>query len=96
MPLNGNMEIGTKSDGSGKLAQKKYQKDIIEVLTNMRKQIADNAKIFFVVNDKNNLYEEIATKSGFTIVERFERPVLMKASRERTPYSESILHMVKD
>ncbi|MBI5061332.1 MAG: hypothetical protein HZB67_03380 [Candidatus Aenigmarchaeota archaeon] len=96
MPLNGHMEIGTKSNGSGKSAQKTYQEDIIQTLVNLRKQISDNAKIFFVVNDKNNLYNEIAEKSGFVIIERFERPVLMKASRERTPYSESILHMVKN
>jgi len=95
MPLNGHMEIGTKSNGSGRIAQKKYQEDIIKTLINMRKQIADSAKVFFVVNDKNNLYEEIAKKGGFVVVERFERPVLMKASRERTPYSESILHMSK-
>lgn len=95
MPLNGHMEIGTKFNGSGKSAQKKYQEDIIKVLINLRKQIADNAKVFFVVNDKNNLYGEIAGKSGFVIIERFERPVLMKASRERAPYSESILHMIK-
>jgi len=95
MPLNGHMEIGTKSNGSGRIAQKKYQADIIKALINLRKQIADNAKVFFVVNDKNNLYEEIAEKSGFAVAERFERPVLMKASRERTPYSESILHMIK-
>jgi hypothetical protein len=95
MPLNGHMEIGTKSNGTGKSAQRRYQEDIIKSLVNLRKQIADNVKVFFVVNDKNNLYEEIAEKSGFIIKERFERPVLMKASRERTPYSESILHMVK-
>jgi len=96
MPLNGHIEIGTKSNGSGKSAQKIYQEDIIKALVNLRKQISDNAKIFFVVNDKNNLYQEIAERSGFTIIERFERPVLMKASRERTPYSESILHMIKN
>lgn len=96
MPLNGHMEIGTKTNGSGKIAQKKYQDDITKTLVNIRKQIADNAKVFFVVNDKNNLYEEIVSKSGFVIIERFERPVLMKASRERTPYSESILHMKKE
>lgn len=96
MPLNGHMEIGNKSYGTNMSAQQMYKEAIIQVLINLRSQIADNCKVFFVVNDKNNIYTEIAQKSGFKIIERFDRPVLKKASRERNAYSESIFHMVKN
>jgi len=52
------------------------------------------AKIFIVVNDKHNLYPEIAKECGFKFIDIFHRPVLMRTERDNNKFSESIYYFV--
>ena len=90
---NDNLEIGPMYKGQGIAAKKEYVDGIASVLINCKKYLANNADIFLVVNDKHNLYQEIAELSKLTIVDSFKRPVLNRAERDKAAYSELIYHM---
>lgn len=87
------LEIGKKSDGKSKNAQNKYIQSVSAVLINCKKFLKDDYDIFIVANDKYNLYEKIIVKSEMKIINKFNRPVLNRTSRDRKPYSETIFHI---
>jgi len=92
-------EIGSPNNGNyNDYIEKKenYKNDIIAVLKNMANYMKTNAKIFIVVNDKHNLYPEIAKECSFKIVDVFHRPVLMRTERDNNRFSESIYYFVKE
>jgi len=92
---NGFKEIGPASKGRSQEAKEEYKKDIIAVFQNMNRFLKPKAKIFVVVNDKDNLYPEIATSCGYSIEKIYHRPVLMRTERDNTRFSESIYYFVK-
>ena len=83
-------EIGRRELGTSIKAKEDYTNGIAQVFKNLKKYLKKDAKVFIVANDKWNLYPDIADLSGFEIINRDERPVTKKASRERSVYSESI------
>jgi len=92
---NGFKEIGPASKGRSREAKEEYKKDIIAVFQNMNKFLNPGAKIFVVVNDKDNLYPEIANTCGYSIKKIYHRPVLMRTERDNTRFSESIYYFMK-
>ena len=88
-------EIGAMKKGRSVEAKIKYQTDIVAVFKNILPYLKKEADIFFVVNDRDLLYSEIADKSGLKIIEVFHRPVLMRTERDNTQYSESIYYFKK-
>ncbi len=92
---NDKREIGPMSNGRGEKAREEYKNGIIEVLKNMYPYLKDRAKVFIVVNDRDNLYPEIAEKSGFIIKDIFHRPVLNRTERDNYKFSESIYFFEK-
>jgi DNA modification methylase len=82
-------EIGSPN-GNGNNKKEKYKEDIAAVFKNMINYLKHGAKIFVVVNDKHNLYPEIAKECGFKFVDIFHRPVLMRTERDNNRFSESI------
>jgi len=92
-------EIGSPNNGNHNNYNNKkenYKNDIIAVLKNMAKYMKVGAKIFIVVNDKHNLYPEIAKECGFRIIDVFHRPVLMRTERDNNKFSESIYYFVNE
>jgi len=96
LPWHEDAEIGPASKGSSQRAQKEYQLQMVEVFRNLASSLEKDARIFVVANDKYGLYPEIAEMSGYLIHRRFERPVIKKASRERTPYYETIFELRRE
>lgn len=92
---NGCKEIGPASKGRGREAREEYKNDIIAVFQNMNRFLKPKAKIFVVVNDKDNLYSEVALACGYSIEKIFHRPVLMRTERDNTRFSESIYYFIK-
>lgn len=88
-------EIGSPNNKNNNYNNKKenYKNDIIAVLQNIKQYIKEGGKIFIVVNDKHNLYSEIAKECGFEIVDVFHRPVLMRTERDNNKFSESIYYL---
>lgn len=87
-------EIGPASKGRSEEAKEKYKKDIIAVFQNMNKFLKPKAKIFIVVNDRDNLYPEVASACGYTIEKIYHRPVLMRTERDNARFSESIYYFI--
>jgi len=88
-------EIGSPNK-NGNNQKGKYKKDIAAVFKNMNAHLKAGAKIFIVVNDKHNLYSEIAEECGFKIIDIFHRPVLMRTERDNNRFSESIYYLIKE
>jgi len=86
-------EIGSPND-NGNNKKEKYKEDIAAVFKNMINYLKPGAKIFIVVNDKHNLYPEIAKECGLKFVDVFHRPVLMRTERDNNKFSESIYYFV--
>ncbi len=86
-------EIGSPN-GNGNKKKEKYKEDIAAVFKNMINYLKPGAKIFIVVNDKHNLYTEIAKECGFKFVDIFHRPVLMRTERDNNKFSESIYYFI--
>lgn len=87
------MEIGPLYKGQGKAAQQSYVEGIVKVLLNSKKYLIDNYDVFLVANDKYNLYQEIATRSGMKIVNQYKRPVLNRTEKDKNAYAEIIFHL---
>jgi len=92
---NGFKEIGPASKGRGKEAKEAYKNDIIAVFRNANRYLKPKAKIFVVVNDRDNLYPEVAAACDYKIEQIFHRPVLMRTERDNTSFSESIYYFTK-
>lgn len=86
-------EIGSPNKSKNN-KKEKYKKDIIAVFKNMTNYLKSGAKIFIVVNDKYNIYPEIAKECGFKFIDVFHRPVLMRTERDNNKFSESIYYFV--
>ena len=93
---NGFKEIGPASKGRSREAKEEYKNDIITVFQNMNRFLKPKAKIFVVVNDRDNLYPEVASVCGYSIEKIFHRPVLMRTERDNTRFSESIYYFIKE
>ena len=92
---NGFKEIGPASNGRSKEAKEQYKNDIIAVFKNINRFLKPKAKIFIVVNDRDNLYPDVAKECGYNIEEIYHRPVLMRTERDNTKFSESIYYFIK-
>lgn len=93
---NGTKEIGPASKGRSEDAKAEYKKDIIAVFQNINRFLKPKAKIFVVVNDRDNLYPKVADACGYKIEKIFHRPVLMRTERDNAKFSESIYYFIKE
>jgi len=88
-------EIGSPNK-NGNEAKENYKKDIIAVFKNMSNYLKPEARIFVVVNDKHNLYPEIAKECGFKFIDTFHRPVSMRTEMDNNKFSETIYYFLKE
>jgi len=92
---NGFKEIGPASKGRSREAKEEYKNDIIAVFKNANRFLKPKAKIFVVVNDRDNLYPEVASACGYSVEKIFHRPVLMRTERDNARFYESIYYFIK-
>ena len=86
-------EIGPLYKGRGKVARESYVEGVADVLNNCKRFLVEDYDVFLVANDRNNLYPQIAEKSGMKIVNQFKRPVLNRTEKDKNAYSEIIFHL---
>lgn len=94
-PRNDNLEIGPKRRGKSRLAQLEYIENIAAVLSNVKRVLKRNARIFIVANDKFGLYPEIARRSGLQICNEYKRAVTKRTEQGDDPYQESVFELKK-
>jgi hypothetical protein len=87
------LEIGPLFKGQTKEAKQSYIQGISAVLNNCKRFMVKDYDVFFVANDKYNMYPIIAENAGMKIVNQFKRPVLNRTEKDKTAYSESIFHL---
>jgi hypothetical protein len=92
-PRKDESEIGAMFKGQTRDAKEKYIRGIADVLLHCKKYLADDYNVFFVANDKWNMYPKIAELSGMQIVNQFRRPVLNRSEKDTSAYSETIFLM---
>ena len=90
---NDELEIGPLYKGQGLDARNSYIEGIAQVLNNSKQYLQDDYDIFFVANDKYNMYPTIAEKSGMKIVNQYKRPVLNRTEKNKSAYAEIIFHL---
>ncbi len=90
------LEIGPLFKGRGEAARNSYIQGVSEVLANCARFLVDDYDIFLVANDKFSMYPAIAEKAGMEIVNQYKRPVLNRTEKDKSAYSEIILHLKKN
>jgi DNA modification methylase len=93
IPRRDVQEIGPKREGKSRKACERYVDGIAEVIRNIRRFVRPGRPMFFVANDRLNLYPEIARRSGCRIVHAEHRAVSKRTERDKRPYSETIFQM---
>ncbi|PIE79425.1 MAG: restriction endonuclease subunit M, partial [Candidatus Delongbacteria bacterium] len=85
---NDELEIGPLFRGQGKESRNSYIEGIVQVLNNSKKYLQEDYDIFWVANDKYNMYPTIAEQAGMKIVTQYKRPVLNRTEKDKSAYAE--------
>ncbi len=84
-------EIGPAAKGQSQKARKEYIDEIGKVLLNVSKNLKKNGIAVIVVNDKQGLYNSLASKLNFELEQKVERHVNRRTGRRATNFYEEIL-----
>ena len=83
-------EIGPAKNGSGNLAKRQYQLDIVKVFQKAAKAMVPGGWLIVVVHDSSSLYPEIANLCGAEEVAVINRHVNRRTGRRSSEFYESI------
>lgn len=67
---------------------------MVMALRNVLRYVKKGGKVFIVANDRYNLYPIIGERANLKLVEKFDRPVLMRTERTGKMFYESIFFFV--
>lgn len=90
-----NSEIGPAVEGISQKARQKYQEDIAEVFSRVRKFLLPGGRVIVVASDTANLYSHIAEISGFKIEDTIQRHVNRRTGRRSNEFYESVFIWTK-
>jgi DNA modification methylase len=88
-------ELGAAARGTSRAAVADYVAGISEVLANCVVNLAPEAPVIVVVNDRRDLYPQIFERTGLRVVERLERHVNRRTGRRAGEYYESVFVAVR-
>lgn len=91
LPMSEDQEIGPASRGNSGRAKQEYVEDMAAVFGNLRQSLDPDGTVVIVVNDKFDLYGQIAEKAGFRCVDVLRRHVNRRTGRRADDFYESIL-----
>lgn len=84
-------EIGAAAKGTSKAAISAYVDDMVALFDNARRSLKRAAPVIIVIDDARNLYDEILSQSGLTIVDRRKRHVNRRTGRRNGEFFEEII-----
>ena len=87
---NADDEIGPAVKGNSQRAQRLYVDNMVESFLNVKKGLARGGRMVVVVNDKLDLYGEIAERTGFKIEAHLQRHVNRRTGRRAGDFFESV------
>ena len=85
------LELGAAASGTARRAIDAYCDGIAETLAHTRRSLSPGASAAIVVNDRRDLYGEIARRAGYAIARRDVRHVNRRTGRRAGEYFEQIL-----
>jgi hypothetical protein len=85
------LELGAASGGTTRQAVAAYCDGIVEVLAHTRRHLAPGAGVAIVVNDRRDLYDDIARRAGLRLESRTARHVNRRTGRRAGEYFEDVL-----
>jgi len=85
------LELGSASAGTTRAAVAAYCDGIVEVLAHTRRHLAAGARVAIVVNDRRELYDDIARRAGLQLETRTARHVNRRTGRRAGEYFEEVL-----
>jgi DNA modification methylase len=85
------LELGAAAAGTSRRAVAAYCDGIVEVLARTRAALRRGGLVAVVVNDRRDLYDGIAARAGFAVVERTLRHVNRRTGRRAGEYYEQVL-----
>lgn len=90
LPLRATEEIGAAAKGTSKSAKTKYKEDMVAAFANTARFLKPGGYVIVVVRDTQNLYTEIAERTGFEVLGHLRRKVNRRTGRRATPFYEDI------
>jgi hypothetical protein len=91
LPFQAEHEIGAAFKGHSAKAKKNYCEEIGEVFTNVRRHLKPRGHVVIVVNDKDDLYDYLAGRTGFVVEGRLKRHVNRRTGRRSGDFFEEVL-----
>jgi hypothetical protein len=85
------LELGAAAAGATKPALTRYCDGMVEVLAHTRKHLRAGAPVAIVANDRHALYDGIAERAGYRMVERSLRHVNRRTGRRSGEYYEQVM-----
>jgi hypothetical protein len=85
------LELGAAARGTARRAIADYCDGMVEALAHSRRHLRRDAAVAIVVNDRRDLYDEIARRAGFTLESRASRHVNRRSGRRAGEYFEDVL-----
>ena len=85
------LELGAAAGGTTRRAIAEYCDGMVEALAHSRRYLRREAAVAIVVNDRRDLYDEIAQRAGYTLESRTARHVNRRTGRRAGEYFEDVL-----
>ncbi len=85
------LELGAAAEGTTRRAVAAYCDGIVEVLAHTRRHLAPGGGVAIVVNDRRELYDDIARRAGLRLESRIARHVNRRTGRRAGEYFEEVL-----
>lgn len=84
-------EIGAATNGNSGIAKRAYIDGIVAAFENVKRFLTPRGRVVVIVNDKFDLYSEIARRIGFKAEARLDRLVNRRTGRRADDFFESVL-----
>ena len=91
IPINRENEIGAAFKGGSQKAKEAYRQEIASVFAHTAEYMDSGKRVIIVVHDRDRLYSDIATQSGFEFENVIHRHVNRRTGRRANEFFEEIL-----
>jgi DNA modification methylase len=91
LPTDSESEIGAAFKGNSQGAKEAYQQGIASVFAHIGEYMDSGKRMIIVVRDRDNLYEDIAARSGFEFEDTIRRHVNRRTGRRANEFFEEVL-----
>jgi hypothetical protein len=85
------LELGPAAAGATKSALARYCDGMVEVLAHTRRHLQAAAPVAIVANDRHDLYDGIAERAGYRVIDRTLRHVNRRTGRRAGEYYEQVM-----